>query len=363
MGFMDKLKKAAEQAAAAGSKLIDGAKEQVEQIKYLNSEEGRKERAEKEEAARREALEAERRQVDAELETYREALRAKARRFAEMPSECDKGDCAMGYRDFCYTCPEDCACRRKQMVDPEVQYHLDNPAYLPYAKWVEATLKEIYEKIPAGERTYSAILDATRHTRYKSNDGEYSVNVFDEIAIAFVERFFPDYAPLEVTFARALSFLFDGFGRKNKCLSFLTRAYACELDPRCFIEPFAENFLRSINSSDVSPIQEWDEEDFQFRLCRHIELDFYYNQALYRRNEGDFDYTVKALECLYSPEVFRYFFPNLEFDPEKWVRMLYDENGDLKPAGRGGPEQGEWGDTIWNAIEELGRLNEQQAAE
>ena len=360
MGFMDKLKKAAEQAATAGAKLIDSAKDQVEQIKYLNSKEGQREQAEKQEAARREA---ERKQVDAELEKYREALRAEARRFAEMPPECDKGDCAMGYRDFCYTCPKDCACRRKQMVDPEVQYHLDDPAYLPYAKWVEATLKEIYEKIPAGERTYSAILDATRYTRYKSNSEERSVNAFDEIAIAFVEQFFPDYVLFETTFARALSFLFHGFGPENKCLSFLTRAYACELVPRCFIEPFAENFLRSINSSDVSPIQEWDEEDFQFRLCRHIELGFYYNQALYRRNGGDFDYTVKALEYLYSPEVFRYFFPNLEFDPEKWVQMMYDENGDLKPAGRGGPEQGEWGDTIWNAIEELGRLNEKKAAE
>ena len=65
------------------------------------------------------------------------------------------------------------------------------------------------------------------------------------------------------------------------------------------------------------------------------------------RSDEDFEYTVRLFETVFDFEKVDEFF-NIDLVD---INSLYDTDGNIKPAGRGGPEAGFYGDTIWNTVE------------
>lgn len=132
----------------------------------------------------------------------------------------------------------------------------------------------------------------------------------------------------------------------------MTQAYEWKLD----IKICPPEFLRKLSGSVLGKPPVFDSlEDFD--IAMHLEKDFYYNPSLYQRSWDDFAYTLIIFELITTKEYFENVYPpassSIPYDPEKYMAMMIDEQGNFKPAGLGGPEKGEWGDTIWNTIREI----------
>lgn len=74
--------------------------------------------------------------------------------------------------------------------------------------------------------------------------------------------------------------------------------------------------------------------------------------TLFERDAEDFKYSYDCIDAFCSPDFLTEKFKDISLVT---VDMLFDKNGRLKPAGIGGAEIGETGDTIWNTVEKLCR--------
>ena len=72
--------------------------------------------------------------------------------------------------------------------------------------------------------------------------------------------------------------------------------------------------------------------------------------SLFERDTEDFKYSYARIDAFCSPDFLAKFFKDVSLVT---VDLLFDKNGNLKPAGIGGAEIGETGDTIWNTLESL----------
>ena len=72
------------------------------------------------------------------------------------------------------------------------------------------------------------------------------------------------------------------------------------------------------------------------------------NLSLYDRSEEDFEYTVNIIAVVLDEERLQGYYRDTS---NISVEQLYDADGKVKSAGKGGPEKGFYGDTIWNTVE------------
>lgn len=149
---------------------------------------------------------------------------------------------------------------------------------------------------------------------------------------------------LLIPFGFSKSLNFYGFGEENDLLQFLLRAHERGLD----ITICHPNFFRKLGRRP-SFFSSWTD----LAVRSHVEKEFYYDPSLYRRTQEEFEYAVMVLETISEPEYAEVMLPDIPYEPERFMAMMLDENGNIKPSGLGGPKKGKWGDTIWNTVEEM----------
>ena len=374
MKIGDLLKKTVDSAAKKVQEVSKAAseagKEMAERRKQLQAEQEaarEKERQEQLEARRAALKEEEERNREAHIaayETEREERRRKLEHYQSLAPVCEKGDCVMCRKYLYYSCPEDCECRRKKLVDRAHQYALPRPEYMPYMKWVEDLISQVRSACSPNasiSEESSAALHMGPHIHLPVTEtgcfDKTWVNCFDEVAIALIENLFPEYITSirKLGLAGALPEMFWGrFTEENIPLHFLTLAHERKFD----ITVCSENFFRSLtgqrlyDSGSRNYYDPYTVKGGELHIDFHIENDFYYNPSLYQRTQEEFEYAVIVLESITDPSYFKIMCPKYPYDPENYMPKFLDENGNIKPAGLGGPEKGEWGDTIWNTIEE-----------
>ena len=143
--------------------------------------------------------------------------------------------------------------------------------------------------------------------------------------------------------------LHGDFRAENPYLTFLNRARESNLD----INICPKDFLKELQYQILAFVT----LESGLKIHIHADKDFYYNPSLYQRPKEDFEYTVKVLEIISEQSYFEAICEDtgkeIPYEPEKFMAMMLDENGNIKPAGLGGPEKGQWGDTVWNAFSSI----------
>lgn len=290
MGFGDLLKKAKEKATEIQNLAGNLSNELNDRLQQAQDE--MKERAE--ENAKK-AAEEEKNKIQA---------------FIDTPS-CEHGNCAQCSHRFYYDCDISVKCDKKlQNMNCIDQLLFDD--IMPILKL------------------------------YSLGETELNENYKFEAIHRFLEKYMPNFLSAERAMRGVI--VRDGISRKNYFLMFFMSLGDIDLgiDADKKIE-FLKEFLRhKILSNGIAGNSEL------FRGSEEIIGDWYKNQSLYDRNFKDFEYTVKVFENSTDGTNL------LDFgslSPIFVENDLYDETGSIKPAGIGGAQVGEIGDTIWNTIE------------
>ncbi len=178
---------------------------------------------------------------------------------------------------------------------------------------------------------------------YSLGEAELNSNYKFEAIHRFLEKYMPNFLPAE----RAMrgSIVYNGISRKNYFLMFCMSLGDIELgeDADKKVEFLAEFLKTKIDANGIR-------ESCKLQTPQSKDEamgDWYKNQSLYDRNFKDFEYTVKVFENSTDGTNLLDFGSFSMFS----INDLYDDVGNIKSAGIGGPQVGETGDTIWNAIE------------
>lgn len=297
MGFGDMLKKAASKGMEMAGEALEKGKEMAEAAAAAKLEAERK--------AQEEKLEAERKAQEEELAAERafEEERKKAIEEILKPS-CEKGDCVWNDHKFYFTCGNT-ECPRKNLMRKDFGKAVTRPDVWPFMKRY-AELEKI------------------------SKDKDFDDDLKDKIEVHFVKDVISTFFPAVDEFNYNLHHT-------------ITRHIVTD-----GVSPEANlfNFLYDIKDFDWSAM----EHNIAF-ICSNFtdySLEFYRNPSLYNREEKDFEYTVrlfdtvthdyKLSELLYDTSVVDY-------------NQLFDADGNIKPVGMGGAENGFYGfDYLWNII-------------
>jgi len=227
-----------------------------------------------------------------------EAAQKKAEELAAiLAPTCEKGDCWWHGKYFYFTCPVDCDCERKTHTKKQWANVIPDSRLIPYMKRLEkATSYEAKEEIYQDFMREILPQYVAGYT-----DGGYRIadiilseadtgHPMFEIALALADAPRIDYILSKLEILRGV-FLLNG-----ECLA--------------------------------NPI---------FR-----------NLSLYDRSEEDFEYTVNIIAVILDEEKLQGYYRDTS---NISIEQLYDADGKVKEAGRGGPEKGFYGDTIWNTVE------------
>lgn len=293
MGFGDMLKKAASKGIEMAGEALEKGKELAE-IAKLEAE--RKATEEKLEAERKkqEKLEAERVFNEERENTIKELLK---------PS-CEKGDCVWNNHKFFFTCG-DVECPRKNIMSSDFGKPVTHPELWPFMK----RYAEI-EKISKDEQ-----FDYNKKSKIVSHYTNDVINALLPGVKGYNDNFYETIC------------LIIKFNGVSPCANFF-------------------NLLYDIKDLDLSTIE--DKIIFLEEECVDYSQEFYRNPSLYDRPMEDFKFTVRLLdfasheyklsERLYDTSV-------VDFN------QLFDTNGNIKPVGKGGAENGFYGfDYLWNVI-------------
>lgn len=319
MGISDILKK----SVSKGLKSLETAKEVVNQASADRAEKRREEALEKmrlqrEEKAERERAEKEAREAEIAAE---KAERAEARAKL-LAASCEKGDCLWNDHKFYFTCNSSTECQRKKVVSKK---DWGEPFYderfWPYMKRLELIEKAKKANI-------------------------YHPDSYRDLAEDFIDEFIPiysDYPDIKFRIEQSIQFN-GGFTFANTFLYLMLDLKGIDLRDHFSKHDadFSTSILKRLAFREVPG-------------CKmHLNYDFYRNPSLYQRSLEDFEFTVRTFEAVLDEEKLSEFFIDTSFIS---VDQLYDKNGNIKEAGRGGPEAGEYGDTIYNTIESWGGEN------
>ena len=75
---------------------------------------------------------------------------------------------------------------------------------------------------------------------------------------------------------------------------------------------------------------------------------FFHHPSLFLRSLEDFEYTTKIFNIANNEEYLgKYYYDTSKIN----IDQMFDSEGNIKPAGLGGPQEGFYGDTIWNTVE------------
>lgn len=293
MAFGDLLKKAASKGMEFVGDAVEIGKQIVEEQKEAAAKKAEEERIEKEK------IEAEKREA-AELKKKAELERKQKEMEAILKPTCDKGDCLWHHSRFYFTCSKECECERKKYTKTDWDNENVIPEFWPYMKRLEKLQKK----------------------------GAFDVDVEAEICKDFMKEFLPQYGVGMWGIAR--EFIKDGLSSRNKMLSvfFVIKDAPKQND---IIEK-----LQHLNN-DYS---------FQMRDCI-LEHGFCKKLSLYNRSTEDFIYTVNLFATVLDKEKLSRCFKDISGISEE---QFYDSDGNIKPAGCGGPQEGFYGDTLHNTV-------------
>lgn len=207
---------------------------------------------------------------------------------------CERGDCLWYRSKFYFTCPEDCECERKKFTKKDWGGNVDM-VFWPYMKRLDKLEK-------------------------------YDFDGKKEIYKDFMTEFLPQYGVGQYGLAEIITT--DGFKKEENPLIDIMFAIA-QMD----------------KMSDMNKKVEF----IRYNCMRPVlEHEVFKKKSLYDRSYEDFEYTVKILNNVLNEYKLSQYFIDIS---NISVEQLYDENGDLKQAGIGGPEAGFYGDTIYNTVE------------
>lgn len=262
-------------------------------IKYVDEKLTENERRAEEAKAERERIAAERKAAEEAEKAAKEAARQEE--IAEMlKPTCENGDCLWYCDKFYFTCPKDCECERKLYTKKKWGFIESDSPYWPYMK------------------------------RYEKEDSE--------VASDFLEEFLPQY---------------------------------CENDDWISNDDFCDNLL---SSGGLSPDNDWhklflaikdgdycedmnDKFNYLYRISYEhrgiLNEPIFGMYSLYSRSLDDFKYTVKLFAVLRDSDWRAFYFPDF---PDITEAELYDADGNLKEVGFGGPEEGFYGDNLYNMV-------------
>lgn len=295
MGFGDMLKKAASKGMEMAGEALEKGKEMAEAAAAAKLEAERK--------AQEEKLEAERKAQEEELAAARafEEERKKAIEEILKPS-CEKGDCVWNDHKFYFTCGNT-ECPRKNLMSKDFGKSVTRPDVWPFMKRY-AELEKI------------------------AKDATFDAEVKDKIETHFTKDVIQTFFPAVESFNCNL----------YENIYWKISKYGVSPDSDFF------NLLYDIKDFDWSAIE--NKIAFLYREIFDFSPDFYRNPSLYNREQKDFEYTVrlfdtvthdyKLSELLYDTSVVDY-------------NQLFDADGNIKPVGIGGAENGFYGfDYLWN---------------
>ena len=245
--------------------------------------------------SREEAIKREAEQKKQEAQAQEKAKQEEIAKVLE--PTCEKGDCLWYKSRFYFTCPADCECERKKFTKKDWGGEVEN-AFWPYMKRLEkagiSDKKEIYED--------------------------------------FMQEFLPQYG--KGNWALAENIVSFGFEREDNPLIDIMFAIS-KMDKKSNIIKKIEYLRNNLRFKEVDGRSILEHEVFK-------------KESLYDMSYEDFEYTAKVLHNVIDRDRLYEFFIDIS---DISIEQLYDENGELKPAGIGGPQAGFYGDTIYNTVE------------
>lgn len=314
----------------------------------LEAEKERKKRIKaNQEKLRREREEAERENArKAEIEKNKEKARADRIAKALEPS-CEKGDCLWNNGRFYYICDECVECNRK-ISTKNMQGKVKYPQLWKYMKRYEQQ-----EKLNEERREFE-----DRVAQFKERVTENGLSWYD--VYYDVDRFLEslyDYSednPIRNYVNELHKTEEDLMERKDYIGELLIAGYMPKFIHYRSIADFINNngidnayfdLVWDLKDVDIYipdgllQLLEDGEMEFSDEEFHPLELerDFYRNPSLYQRDADDFVYTIEHLLKAAKEDEDRY-------------KKLFDEKGNILPAGIGGPQKGFYDPCIWNVI-------------
>lgn len=302
MAFGDLLKKVANKGLEFVGDAVEKGKQIAEEQgiiqkqktpEELEAERLAVEKREKEEKAEKEKLAIQRKEA-AELKKAQELEKI-------LKPTCEKGDCLWNSGSFYYTCGSDVDCPRIKTTKKSWGGEVKLPELWPYMKRLEE-LQKLQKENSLSEK----------------KEKEFFKDLLNE--------FMPNFLPYQ--YKIGVNVLFHGL-INNKFFELLWD-------------------IRDIETKNLGHKIDVLESAYLDGTTLNLNNDFYRNPSLYNRNDEDFDYTVKTFEIVLDNEKLSTYFKDVS---NISVEQLFDANGNIKPAGIGGPEAGFYDDTLWNTVE------------
>lgn len=210
----------------------------------------------------------------------------------DLEPTCEKGDCLWNNGCFYFTCPSDCECERKKFTKKDWGGEIADERFWKYMKRLEKL--EMYDSK-------------------------------EEIYEDFMAEFLPQYG--KGMWGIAEKTIDYGFEKSNPYIDILfLLADMPEID--------------SVIDKLIVLHQECSDETLGHKVFK--------NRSLYERSLDDFEYTVKIFNIVLNEEKLSDFLIDTSVAS---AEQLFDSEGNVKPAGIGGPQAGFYGDTIYNTVE------------
>lgn len=302
MAFGDLLKKVATKGLEIAGDVVEKGKQvAVEQgiiPKQLTPAEKEAERiaAEKkaaEEKAEKERIKRERKEAE-ELKKVKELEKI-------LKPACENGDCLWNTGKFYFTCPENIECQKKKTTKKYWGDKVLHTELWPYMKRLEEIQKLQKENMLSEKKEKEFFKD-------------------------LLTEFMPNFASYQ--YKIGMNILFHGI-MNNDFFKLLWDIRDIKV----------KNLGHKIDVLTSAYIE---------KISLNLKHEFYRNPSLYDRSDEDFDYTVRIFETVLDEEKLSTYFKDVM---NISVEQLFDANGNIKPAGVGGPEAGFYDDTIWNTVE------------
>lgn len=272
--------------------------------------------------------EKERLAVEAEKNAVQTAIEAKlAEMAAEIECEYGKGNCFWFEKKFYCTCGDE-ECPKKKYIPADQRDELISAEHLPYAKLMgkfyssDFTRDEYYRGEMGFTRKellrhfFDKFLPNSHPIPEEDEDGEYEETGYVDL----LPNADMDCVPIMATCIGL------GLGKQNPIM-------------RILFDYYEKTGNRMPHAAEVLELlTEWKVDTNQ---------DFFKNPSLYDRSAWNFMYAALALDAAVDPDNFDH--------PEKVdISLLYNPDGTIKETGFGGPQNGHYGDVIYNIVGEWG---------
>lgn len=292
----------------------------------------------------KEAAEKEKKEQEAAEEAERKEKERAERIAKALEPSCEKGDCLWNNGKFYYICDECIECNRKSSTK-KMQGKVKYPQLWKYMKRFEENEKFLNDKltelnyfkkeyynqygitIEEGDQNGGYLHnsdDPDRRSKYFAYNSLKSMQnkVFEEMD-HFAEELTAEFMP-RFSENQYILYHINTIGITNEFFDLLwdLKDTGVELTDDMIL--FLSENTMELSTGDKLPLG--------------IEREIFRNPSLYNRSYGDFVYTVKAFAL--TPE------------DDPIYEKLFDPEGNVLPAGRGGPKKGFYDPCIWNVIEE-----------